>query len=242
MKGKYIFGMLLILLGLGFLLDQFNVISFGMIFSTYWPMILIIIGVTNLFNKDSSRFGNSLLIVVGLLFQINELSVLPFSVFGLILPVILILVGFNILFSRKKEQRYNPALNENTYLENREETDDTLGFKNITMDNSLDSFAFMSAVETNNRSQEFRGGRATAVMGSIEIDFRGAVPFKNNIELELTSIMGSIEILVPENWRVEVRGTPLLGAISNKSRYNTDANTPILNLKCFVLMGSIEIK
>lgn len=244
MKSKYAFGMILILLGVGFLLDQFNVISFGTILGTYWPMIIIIIGFTNLFDKDSSKFGNLILILVGVMFQINELDIIAISVAGLIFPVALILIGINVLFSRKRESKFQYNLSDEDNKENLKSNDgDALApYKNTSTDNVLNAFAFMSGVETHNRSLEFRGGRATSIMGGIDIDLRGAIPFNNIAELELTSIMGGIEILVPENWRVEVKGIPLLGEISNKSRYNSDPNAPLLRIKGFVLMGAIEIK
>ena len=246
MKSKFVLGMILILLGVGFLLDQFNVISFGAIMSTYWPMIIIIIGVTNLFDRDSSKLGNTILIFVGVMFQINALNILTVSMTGLIIPIALIIIGISILFSRKKESKFQYNLssdNKNGNLKNIDGDSDSLPpYKNVSTDNVIDAFAFMSGVETHNRSLEFRGGRATSIMGGIDIDLRGAVPFEGVSELELTSIMGGIEVLVPESWRVEVKGTPLLGEISNKSRYNPDPDAPVLRIKGFVLMGSIEIK
>ena len=238
MKGKYLFGIILIMLGMGFLLDQFNVISFGNIFSLYWPMILIIVGVVGLFDKRSSKFGNSILIILGMMFQINALDIVDVNVFSLIFPVILILVGTNVLFSKRKSLFHNKR-NELIHESKNSESDFS---KNVDLENEIDVSAFMSGVETHNRSQQFRGGRAMAIMGGVEIDLRGASPYESVVELELTSIMGSVEVIVPDNWRVEVSGTPLLGSMENKSRYSTDPNAPILIIKGFVLMGSIEIK
>ena len=238
MKGKYLFGIILIIIGAGFLLDQFNVISFGSIFSLYWPMILIIVGLLGLFDKKSSKFGNAILIVLGIMFQINSLDIVDVNVFSLILPVILILIGVNILFSKRKSL-FHGKRNELIY----ESKDSGSEFsKNIDLDNEIDVSAFMSGIETNNRSQQFRGGRATAIMGGIDIDLRGASLYEDIAELEITVIMGAVEIMVPDNWRVEVSGTPLLGSVENKSGYNINANSPILRVKGFALMGSIEIK
>lgn len=238
MKGKYLFGIMLIIIGAGFLLDQFNVISFGSIFSLYWPMILIIIGLVGLFDKRSSKFGNTILIVLGVMLQVNKLNILNVNVFSLIFPVILILIGINVLFSKRKSL-FNKKRNELIH----ESRESEFGFdKNVDLDDQVDVSAFLSSVQTNNRSHEFKGGRATAILGSVEMDLRGASLYQSIVELELTSILGSVEIIVPENWRVEVSGTPLLGSMENKSRYNTDLNAPILRVKGFVLMGSIEIK
>lgn len=238
MKGRYLFGIILIIIGAGFLLDQFNVISFGSIFSLYWPMILIIVGLLGLFDKKSSKFGNTILIVLGIMFQINSLDIVDVNVFSLILPVILILIGVNILFSKKKSG-FNSKRNEIIYESKDSESEFS---KKVDLDNEIDVSAFMSGVETNNISQQFKGGRATAIMGGIDIDLRGASLYEGIAELEVTVIMGAVEIIVPDNWRVEVSGTPLLGSVENKSGYNASSNSPILRVKSFVLMGSIEIK
>ena len=238
MKGKYLFGILLIVIGVGFLLDQLNIISFGNIFSLYWPMILIIIGLIGLFDKRSSKFGNTILIILGFMFQINRLNIIDVNVFSLIFPVLIILIGINLLFSRRK-RLFNSKRNELIYDSKDTESEFT---KNIDLDSEIDVSAFLSEVETNNRSQQFRGGRATAIMGGIDIDLRGASLYENIAELEITAVMGGVEIMVPDNWRVEISGTPLLGAMENKSGYNIDSSSPILRIKGFVLMGSIEIK
>ena len=238
MKGKYLFGILLIITGAGFLLDEFNVISFGNILNLYWPMILIVVGLIGLLDKKSSKLLNTILIVLGIMLQINKLNIIDVNVFSLIFPLILILIGINILFSKRKSI-FHKKRNELIY--NSKDSEPNFD-KNIDLDNEVDVSAFMSAVETNNRSQQFRGGRTTAIMGSVYIDLRGASLYQDIAELEATVIMGSVEIMVPDNWRVEISGTPLLGAMENKSGYNIDSNSPILRIKGFVLMGSIEVK
>ena len=62
MNGKYFWGIILIIIGGGFLLEQFDIITFGEIFRLYWPSILILIGLIGLFDRSSSKFGNLFLI------------------------------------------------------------------------------------------------------------------------------------------------------------------------------------
>lgn len=115
MKEKYFFGVLLILLGLGLFLEQLNLISFGNIISIYWPSILIILGLVGLFDRNSSKFWNGVLILVGAMLQINRLDLLNINLFRFIVPIIIILTGFKILFSRnddKKESKKNNGSNE----------------------------------------------------------------------------------------------------------------------------------
>ncbi|MFA7411863.1 MAG: DUF5668 domain-containing protein [Tissierellaceae bacterium] len=101
MKGRFFWGIVLILIGVGFLIEQFYTISFGEVFRLYWPSILILLGLINFFDRGSSRFGNIILILIGLVLQIDKLGLLGnISVFKLIWPTILILLGLKIVFSK----------------------------------------------------------------------------------------------------------------------------------------------
>lgn len=211
MKGKYFWGIILILVGAGFLLEQFEIITFGDILSIYWPSIIILFGVAGLFDRRSSKFGSLLLIIIGGLLQIDRLDLIEGSAFKLFWPVILILIGLKIIFGRGSIV----IDTDNTVKNNTEKKTNFKG--NITLEDSIDEFAMMSGIETNNQSQQFKGGRTTA-------------------------IMGGIDIFVPDDWRVEVSGTPILGGWSNKTKYNTDLNSPVLKIKCFIMFGGIEVK
>ncbi|MDY0236467.1 MAG: DUF5668 domain-containing protein [Gudongella sp.] len=105
MKEKYFFGIVLILVGLGMFLEQLNLISFGNIISIYWPMILIILGVVGLFDRKSSKFWNGVLILVGVMLQINRLDLININVFRFIVPIIIIMFGFKVLFSKNDDKK-----------------------------------------------------------------------------------------------------------------------------------------
>lgn len=232
-------GIILIAVGLGFLLEQFEIITFSEAFRTYWPSILILIGLSGLFNRKSSKFGNLLLIVFGALMQIDRMNLVNINVYRLFLPIILIFGGLQIIFSRKNiVVDTNNSFNANVKSDykNKEFS------KNATMDKTINEFVLLSGIDINNYSQEFRGGSATAIMGGIVIDLRNAKLYNNQAIIDANSIMGGIEIFVPDNWRVEVSGTPILGGWSNKTKPNTDPNAPVLKVKCFVMFGGVDVK
>lgn len=100
MKGRFFWGIILILVGAGFLLDQANYIEFGTVISTYWPSIIILAGISGLFEKGSSKLGNLIVISLGALFQLKQLDYIEFNVFRAFWPIVLILIGLNMIFSR----------------------------------------------------------------------------------------------------------------------------------------------
>ncbi|WP_406242490.1 LiaF transmembrane domain-containing protein [Tissierella carlieri] len=237
MNGKYFWGIILILIGAGFLLDQFAIISFGEIFSLYWPSILILVGLLGFLDRKSSKFSNTIMIIIGAMIQIDRLDLVDINLYRLIGPIVLILVGLKIIFSRSgfveiTTGNDSSESSHNSWSSNR----------NITLEDTIDAFVMMSGIETNNQSQEFKGGRATAVMGGIDIDLRGAKLYNNEAHIEVNAIMAGVEIFVPDGWRVEVTGFPLLGGWSNKTRYNGDPDAPLLKIKCFVMFGGMDIK
>lgn len=231
MKGKYFWGIILILVGTGFLLEQFEIITFGEMFSLYWPSILILLGLIGLFDRKSSKFGNLILILIGGLLQIDRLDLVEGGAFKLAWPLLLILVGLKVIFSR-----------DSIVINTSNSVKKTKFRGNFTLEDSFDETAILSGIETNIQSQSFKGGKATAILGGIEIDLRGSKLHNNEAIIDVTVIMGGVDIFVPPGWRVEVSGTPILGGWSNKTKFNNDPNAPVLKIQCFVMLGGMDVK
>ncbi len=226
MKDRSFFGIILILLGVGFLLDQFNIISFNNILSMYWPIILIALGILGLLKSKTSKIGNFLLIIFGIILQARNMDLIDINIYKLFFPFILIIVGINIIFSKNSLTRSQNGKNS----------------QKGSLEDHIDEFVIMSGLETNVESQEFKGGKITSIMGGVELDLRDATHYNNEANIDSNAIMSGVEIFVPENWKIEHNGTPILGEFSNKKRYKEDLNAPVLRINFFVLMGSIEIK
>ena len=105
---KLIFGFGLIVIGVLYLLDQLNVLTFnlGDIFSTFWPVFIIFFGLKGLFirnkhNGSGSFIWSFFVIFLGVYFLLNNLGVEAFNydnMYKFIVPMLLILFGLNILF------------------------------------------------------------------------------------------------------------------------------------------------
>jgi hypothetical protein len=82
-------------------------------------------------------------------------------------------------------------------------------------------------------------------MGAVELDFRGSTIVTSPAILDVFALWGGIEITVPPEWRVDVRGLPILGGFENKARTSVhDAGAPeqVLVIRGTALMGGVEIK
>lgn len=105
---KLVFGLGMIAIGVLYLLDQLNVLTFdlGYMLSTYWPVFIIFFGLKGLMVRNQHSGSGSFIwsffvIFLGAYFLLNNLGVEAFNydnMYKFIVPVLLILFGINVLF------------------------------------------------------------------------------------------------------------------------------------------------
>ena len=211
-------GIIIIVIGLGFLLDQANVISFIDILSHWWPLIFIVIGFLQLVTQaQSATLTGPLFIMIGAILLLNEW--MDSQIFLYLWPLVIIYIGIIIIFYRPKHN------------------------KNVNKDNMLDSISLFSGAEIKSQSNPFQGGNILAVFGGTDIDLRDAVIVDEEITIEITTVFGGVSLKVPENVQVEVSGIPIFGGFEDKTRHVNKENThqPIIYLKCVSIFGGVEV-
>ncbi|ACL69595.1 LiaF transmembrane domain-containing protein [Halothermothrix orenii] len=216
MNIKKIFGLILVVIGIVSLLNTAGVtdIDVGEIIGTYWPLILIFTGLFNIITGPAPHKGDYFLLVIGLLVQLKILDILNLNILG---PLFIIFIGFMILSPGK--------------LMTKKDSKDT-----------INALAVFSGSDIKNVSQNFKGGSAVAMFGGLNIDLRGAnIDENQEVVLDLFAAFGGIDILVPREWNVIVKGVPLFGGLSNETRTDTDSDLPVLKVKGVVMFGGIEV-
>ena len=84
---------------------------------------------------------------------------------------------------------------------------------------------------------------AFALMGGAELDFREAVLPPGVTDVQVVTIMGGVEIIVPPGVNVESHGIGIMGGfedVSGSGVYDPDA--PTLRIAGMALMGGVEIE
>jgi predicted membrane protein len=220
MSWRVFFGTALVVIGAGFLLDQLDILEFGPILATWWPMILILIGVIQLATRSVPVPAGMLVIVLGAFFQIDRLEFVDLNLGQLFWPGLLIVVGGYLLLTRSG--RRSPMVDGN---------------------DELNSFVIFGGVDRRLESQGFQGGSAVALFGGSEIDLRDTKLHTDGAELDLAVAFGGMEVMVPEDWRVRMSGLPIFGGWSNKTRRRDEAASdgPLLNIRCVAAFGGIEV-
>ena len=112
-------------------------------------------------------------------------------------------------------------------------------------DDDSDVFAAVAAMDGAdivNRSDSFRAGSGTAVMGGMTIDLTEAA-FATSATLELTAVAGGIEVTVPGAWRVEMTSSAFAGGTENLTDPDSAADdAPLLLVDARAYFGGIAVR
>lgn len=233
--GLIIFGVLLFLSNIGIPL-------LGMILRN-WPVLLIIAGAVMLRQRrktgdtGSHKYLPHALLAAGIVFQLANMHMLHFGLGAILVPVILLFLGLQLLrATRPGIVGDDPQLIEGELVNDSAPED--------SEDHKIDVFTLLGAGNFATRSQKLVGGSATALLGGVEIDLHEADTQASRILLDVTAIMGGVEIRVPPHFQVQSKVLPLLGGVSNKTTCLADklgVPPKQLVITGLALMGGVEI-
>ncbi len=84
---------------------------------------------------------------------------------------------------------------------------------------------------------------AVAFMGGVELDFREARLPPGVTDVDVVAVMGGVEIIVPPQLAVDVRGFGFMGGFEEVERAPAiaDPDVPVLRVRGFALMGGVEV-
>jgi hypothetical protein len=88
----------------------------------------------------------------------------------------------------------------------------------------------------------------TAVRGTVEVDFREAILQTARVRVNVTTVVGSVYLHVPDGIRVEVSGHALFGrrALGHNSgpaaALHPSPDTPVIDVRALVLGGKLVVR
>jgi hypothetical protein len=105
------------------------------------------------------------------------------------------------------------------------------------------SIAIMGACERRGRWRPASHGVAVALMGGVKLDLRDATIDTDELSITAFSLMGGVEVIVPEGVDVELGGFAIMGANENRTGLAPiRPGTPVVHVRGFSLMGAVEVK
>jgi len=215
-------GLMIAVVGVLFTLDNLHILR-ARDFLQFWPLVFVTIGLAQIAQARSSGrvVAGSIWIAVGGLMLLNRLGVLRVNIWAY-WPLLLVFVGGRI-FWRAYQADTSP---------------DPLAGTEPTATVT----AILGGFERKIASPAFQRAELTAFMGGGKLDLRDAVLAPGGGVIDVFSVMGGFEIIVPDTWGVDVEVTPFMGGCDDKTLPHPSAAGPRLAIRGFVMMGGLDIK
>lgn len=199
-----------------------------------WEMLLIAIGVVNIFWRQSIWSGIILISIGGFLLLVNQYH-MPFSTWQIFLPALIILAGLKMIFGgshRHKHFQFNQQNNtQHAY------------HHTVANDDFFEDVAFFGGGERKVVTPNFKGGRMVAVFGGSKVDLtRSAIAPDTKPVIEAVSIFGGSTLIVPADWNVRVEVFNIFGAYVDKRIASQIDYSKTLLIKGVTIFGGGEVK
>jgi predicted membrane protein len=213
-------GFMLVMRNIGLLPSYFHDIVFS------WQMLLIAIGFVMTLGTGN-RGPGLIVMAVGGFFILPDIFDANWNSFSLFWPAIFIIVGVIVLTNARwlKSENWRS--------------------KSTNASDNIDVVSIFGGGERIINSQNFSGGKITAIFGGSEIDLTRAQLSPGESVIELSCIFGGASLIVPPDWNVVIDITPILGGFSDSRKIihgGTVDYSKTLILRGAVVFGGGEIK
>lgn len=228
MKKNYsnvFWGIALILVGIGYGGQTLNLWDFNIFFPGWWTLFIILPSLFSMFEQRLNVF-NTFGLILGILLLLDSIDIINnVSIYKLVFPLIIILIGFSLLFSKK-----------NNFNKKKMNKDSINGNGKI-----VKAYGILSGQTIKPLNQEFSGANTVSILGGVDIDLRMAI-IKEDILITAVVILGGTDIFLPPNVNVVVSGIPVLGDIENRVNLCPIENAPTVYIDAVCVLGGLDIK
>ena len=146
-------------------------------------------------------------------------------------PILLILFGIYIILKRDGHRK----------IDNINNTDST---DKIDID-YIDEVAILGGGRKVLNSTNFKGGKVTTVLGGVDIDLHECSLAEGTNFIDLTTIFGGVDLIVPRDWKIIVNVTSIFGGFDDKRIIDSNQiqeSNKVLIIRGFVLFGGGDLK
>lgn len=221
---RFWLGILFVIVGGAWLLDSLDIIPDIPHYLISWRSLLIIIGLFLILVRRKFEPG-IILIAIGSIFILQDLNILEWRIIWQFLwPIIIVIIGASLILRRRGFDKGGEAAYDQHYI---------------------DEYSFFGGREIMVTSQEFKGGKITAMFGGSSIDLRNADLALGTHKLDVFAMFGGTSLVVPPDWTIQVKVFSLLGGFSdNRASAVKVVPNPdkVLIITGFVMFGGGDIK
>jgi predicted membrane protein len=213
-------GLFLVIRNTGFFPEFIDQVIFS------WPMLLVAIGLVITIGSSGGKLAGVIVMAVGGFFLIPLIFRESFHMYNMFWPSIFIIIGVIFILSRRRPWGSASATS-------------------ATGDDYIDYINVFSGGERQIVSENFRGGKISAVFGGIELDLTKAKLAPGVSVLEIACVFGGATIIVPDEMNVKIEVTPVLGGFGDSRKLlpgrSVDASKQLV-IKGAVVFGGGEVK
>lgn len=239
-SGRVLSGLVIIIIGLAFLLDNIGLNIPHWVFS-FWTF-LIALGIFIGVRRNFKGVGWLILILIGVYQTVDDMG-FDFDVSKYALGFGLVIIGAFLILKPKDKKSFKDNLKSEFRGEVGEDAKFNAADKNANSNDIIDVTAVFGGSNQTVYSKNFRGGDITTVFGGADIIMTQA-DFNDSVSLDVTAIFGGIKLIVPPNWAIKSNVSAIFGSVEDKRGHMLpiDQMQKTLILDGTVLFGGIEIK
>ncbi|MGA7096418.1 MAG: hypothetical protein WB245_02495 [Acidimicrobiia bacterium] len=87
----------------------------------------------------------------------------------------------------------------------------------------------------------FYGGKITTMFGGTMLDLRRATPAPTGIYLDILAVMGGVDLIIPDGWRIQFDGKVYAAGFSDETNATTDPDAPMVRIDGMILMAGLRV-
>jgi predicted membrane protein len=235
MSTGFLAGILLITGGTVLFIDNLQILPVDLS-GAFWWFVLLIYSALSFYRTKSMpvRVWATAGMLAGVLLILGNFHIIR-ATSDIIGPLILIAAGISMLIYRFQWIDFKQRLMVGS------------SSGSSSSANALDEFAIFGGVKRRIESAGFEGGTLNSVFGSIELDLRwaGITNAGRVVEIEANTAFGSVEIRIPENWKLNMQGQAIFGNYEDKTiptRPEPGVQMPVLIIRGNSVFGAVTVR
>ena len=212
--GRVLAGSVLVALGVILLADRLSPsVDAGAILADWWPLAIVAAGVLQMVHSSGSSFSSALVVLLGLLLLAGNLELIPGTGLGAWWPVLLIVLGLRVLYRGTARSRA------------------------AGRPGHLDAMVLFSERDLA-VPPRWKGGTVTVLFGGATVEL--APPGPEGASLDVSAVLGGVEVVVPAEVAVRVSGFPILGAVRDST--GEGGSGPEVRVRATAVLGRVEVR
>ena len=222
--GTILWGIVFIVIGIIVLLNTLNVTHINIFFDGWWALFIIVPSFIGII-KDDNKLVSAFICLLGIALLLAAQGIMNFGIImKCALPLLLIVIGFNILFKDIIGNKLNQEIKK-------------VNEKNGNKDGE-EHYATFSGQKLDYVNEEFKGAELNAIFGGIDLNLKGAI-IKEDVIINACAVFGGIDIIAPEG--VKVKSNSIFGGVSNKVE-NKKEGQPTIYITALCMFGGVDVK